>query len=205
MSKHIAPKILVNGINSIPLRTTYTCPLCNTVAVQYIDKFYTSTDRKKYYQYSTSYLVKTECTSCSQNLLWFIDFSNRLEYIIYPEITFAIPPTDDMPNDVKEVYREAALICQKSPRAAAALLRVAMEPLLPHIGAKQNKLNEMIKELVSNEIITTRIQQAMDFVRLVGNDGAHPTSEILMDDSQEIVDHMFRLLNLIVQQHIKES
>lgn len=54
------------------------------------------------------------------------------EYV-YPEI-IGIEANADMPEAVKALYNEAAIIYNKSPRAACALLRLAVERLCNELG-----------------------------------------------------------------------
>jgi hypothetical protein len=49
--------------------------------------------------------------------------------MIYPEVISVDNLNEDMPEEVKFDYNEAALIVEKSPRAAAALLRLGIEKL----------------------------------------------------------------------------
>jgi len=53
--------------------------------------------------------------------------------MIHPRKLTAPIPHSDMPDDVKEIYEEARNISDISPRAAAALLRVALEKLTFHL------------------------------------------------------------------------
>ena len=49
----------------------------------------------------------------------------------------------------------------------------------------------------------TSLQQAMDTVRIVGNDAVHP-GEINVDDNKEIAYMMFKLINFIVEKMVVE-
>lgn len=45
-----------------------------------------------------------------------------------------------MPLEVKVIYDEARAVLNISPRSSAALLRLGLEMLLPHLGAKKKIL-----------------------------------------------------------------
>ena len=95
-------------------------------------------------------------------------------------------------------YDEMSTEPSQSPRAACALLRLAIEKLLKHIGEKGN-INEMIKNLVESGL-DKRAQKALDIVRVTGNNAVHP-GEIDFDDSNS-VSSLFELINFIADELI---
>jgi formaldehyde-activating enzyme involved in methanogenesis len=108
-----------------------------------------------------------------------------------------------MPADCLVDYKEAMDIAPLSTRGAAALLRLALEKLLPHIGATKGGINEAVGELVANGVIPARVQQALDSVRVIGNEAVHP-GELDLKDDAEIVNVLFWLMNFIVEKAIAE-
>lgn len=106
-----------------------------------------------------------------------------------------------MPEGVLKLYQEAASIVAQSPRGAAALLRLAVERLCQELG-KTGKIDKMIGDLVKDGLQTT-VQQALDAVRVIGNNAVHP-GKIDFDDSPEVAMTLFPLLNLIVTRMIAE-
>jgi hypothetical protein len=79
------------------------------------------------------------CYTCGAFAVWVED------KIVYPIINSEIMPHEDMPGDVRDDFNEAALIVDQSPRGAAALLRLAIQKLMPHLKQKGKDLNaEMI-------------------------------------------------------------
>jgi hypothetical protein len=121
--------------------------------------------------------------------------------MIYPNLIRVSEPNDDMPAEVKADYLEAASILNKSPRAAAALLRLAIQKLCNDIG-KTGNINSMIGELVT-EGLNPLVQKALDTVRVIGNEAVHP-GQIDLKDNQETVVELFKLLNFICDKMITE-
>jgi hypothetical protein len=102
----------------------------------------------------------------------------------------------DMPADVKLDFEEASSICQRSPRGAAALLRLAIQKLMPHLGERGRDINEDIGSLVGKGLDPV-VKQALDVVRVVGNHAVHP-GKIDFDDNPETASRLFAVVNIIV-------
>ena len=172
----------------------FHCPYCNVYAHQYwnhICEFNKSDIERKYTPDDPISLMQGEveistCRHCEQRTFWLA------EKIIYPPTRSAPPANSDLPDDIKQVYDEAAAIADQSPRSACALLRLAIEMLLEHRG-KTGNLNTNIKNLVK-EGIDQRIQQALDIVRVTGNHAVH-SGEIVFDDTTD-VQALFNLINI---------
>lgn len=134
----------------------------------------------------------SECQACGFVSLWIGGHQ------IFPGSSKEIAkPNEDMPEDIKEVYIEAADIFSRSPRSAAALLRVCLEKLLIKLEIKGHNLNEKI----GNSNFPDKILKAADAVRLFGNDAVHP-GEIRFDEDTTIVPTLFLLINYVVEKQI---
>lgn len=104
-----------------------------------------------------------------------------------------------MPENVEKHYREARNILNESPRASAALLRLAMEELSEELGADEDQtLYQNIGDLLDEGKIDERMQQALDSVRIIGNDYVH-AGEITDGDDAETALNLFTLVNTIVE------
>jgi hypothetical protein len=99
-------------------------------------------------------------------------------------------------------YAEAAQIVRQSPRAAAALLRLAIQKLCASLGGSGKNLNNDIAELVKNGL-PVKVQKMLDTVRVIGNHAIHP-GEINLDDQPQIAEALFRLVNIIAEKMIAE-
>lgn len=138
-----------------------------------------------------------QCDACKRETV-FVD-----RVMVWPRSSTAPTPHADMPQDCIVDYSEAMDIATLSPRGAAALLRLALEKLLPHIGATKKKIDGMIGELVESGTIPKHLQQALDSVRVIGNEAVHP-GEIDLQDDAETVAVLFWLMNFIVEKAIAE-
>ncbi len=116
--------------------------------------------------------------------------------MVYPQTApIVADPHPDMPDDVRAYYDEAASVAHISARAAAVLIRVALQALLKHISHPTGKLSFDIANLVK-EGYDPDIILAIDLVRLLGDDGAHP-DQIMLGQTIEDVNDLFFLLNFI--------
>jgi len=112
----------------------------------------------------------------------------------------APPPHTDMPPDVREEYEEASAALAISPRSAGALLRLALQKLMPHVGESGKNLNEDIASLVKKGL-DPDVQKALDALRVIGNNAVHPLELDLRDDT-ETVGALFGVLNFIVEERV---
>lgn len=174
---------------------TFNCPYCDVYARQdwnHISEYDKRDPEREYTSNAPISLEQGEveistCLHCKEKTFWLA------ENIIYPSPRTAPPANSDLPDDVKKVYDEASAIADQSPRAACALLRLALQMLFEHRG-KTGNLNTNIKNLVK-EGIGQQIQQALDIVRVTGNHAVHP-GEIIFEDTTD-VQALFNLINMI--------
>lgn len=136
------------------------------------------------------YLRASYCSHCKTPTIW-LD-----EKTIYPNTGEFPRPNSDLPDDVKKIYDEAGAIAQQSPRAASALLRLAIEMLLNHLGEK-GSINVGIRNLVQKKMLDPQIEQAFDIVRVTGNNAVHP-GQIVFDDITD-VHPLFEMINIIAE------
>lgn len=139
------------------------------------------------------YLYLSKCMSCEKHSIW------KGKKLVYPIIVMTPPPCEDLPDDVKSIYNEAALILNNSPRAAAALLRLCLEKVCVDLGETHKNLFTKIENLKeAGKIPDTEI--FMHFIRKVGNDAIHPTKII---ESEGDIDALllFSMINAIGSYH----
>jgi hypothetical protein len=139
-------------------------------------------------------LVLSRCYSCDGFAIWLED------RLLYPAKESAIAPHEEMPEAIKADFNEAASIVDKSPRGAAALLRLCIQKLMPILSEKGKNLNDDIASLVQKGL-EVEIQKALDIVRVTGNESVHP-GQIDLNDDKSTAIALFELVNLIVERRI---
>ncbi|MGO7286575.1 hypothetical protein ACCT25_30075, partial [Rhizobium ruizarguesonis] len=80
----------------------------------------------------------TKCFNCQEVAVWVGGV------MTYPEPVTVSSANPDTPPEIMRDYDEARLIVQKSPRGAAALLRLAIQKLCKHLGEPGKNINEDI-------------------------------------------------------------
>lgn len=140
--------------------------------------------------------IFTKCQKCNNIGIWYN------EKMIFPKKMQVALPNLDLDDDIKADYMEAALILTDSPRAAAALLRLALQKLCKQLGEKGEHINEDIKKMVSKGL-NPHVQMALDALRITGNNAVHP-GEINLKEQPEMVIKLFDLINFIANKMITE-
>ncbi len=177
-------------------KDSFDCPFCDVRSNQVW--FYAGLGHKFY---DEAISIHSSCDglsfsvcqnrSCGKQALW------CREKLVYPKVLLAPFPHQEMPEEVGVLYEEARNIANDSPRAAAALLRTAMEELLNNDEFEGKNLNEKIKKLLLPE----EMKGLFHTVRLVGNNALHRgTIDLTQElDSTSIVNGLFELLNYITE------
>ena len=119
---------------------------------------------------------------------------------MWPHATGIEPANEDLSDDIKRDYDEAASIVRRSPRGAAAILRLAVQKLCIQLGGKGKDLNTDIATLVEGGLPKV-IQKSLDIVRVIGNNAVHPGELDLKDDLNSATT-LFKLLNSIAEDQI---
>lgn len=133
----------------------------------------------------------SRCFSCGEMSVWVHD------RVVAPHTAQFAPPHQAMPDEIVKDFNEARQIAVQSPRAAAALLRLCVQKLCRHVGADKGDLNDAIGGLVAKGL-NPSIQRSLDALRVVGNNAVHP-GKMSLEDTSDMVDSLFRMVNLLVQ------
>ncbi len=178
--KYIEPSVFAKS---------FTCPHCGTISMQnWWSKLWNGSNHPSG---QTSHPLRIgTCQHCTKNTIW---VENK---IYFPDKGNAPFPNPEMPESVLKLYREASAIHTKSPRGAAALLRLSIQVLCKELGETGKNINSDIRSLVKKGLPEI-VQQSLDIVRVTGNDAVHP-GQIDTDDPKT-VGQLFDLVNIIVE------
>ncbi|MFW1809996.1 DUF4145 domain-containing protein [Acinetobacter ursingii] len=160
---------------------------------KFLQRFYQE-NKKQLPNFIPSQFSLSTCLNCLNITLW---IENKL---VYPKQVFIEPANQDMNDEIQNLYNEASAIVTESPKGATALLRLALQLLLKQLGKSGKNINNDIKDLVSNGL-SPKIQQALDILRVVGNNAVHP-GQIDLNDDNEIAIKLFHILNFIANEMI---
>lgn len=187
-SNNIAPAVDAEAFN---------CPQCGVFSRQFWYHLRVSEHKTGYGRNVSDPRFRVSyCESCSHPTIWGDD------RMIYPAVSPAPMPNPDIPEDIRLDYNEARDIVNTSPRGAAALLRLAIQKICKLLGQPGENINADIKALVAKGL-PVQVQQALDIVRVVGNEAVHPGTLDLRDDRDTAL-HLFRLVNFIADKMITE-
>jgi len=170
-------------------KSAFTCPHCGAFAAMQWSDLITQRGGWK------PFLIAT-CHRCQKDSLWINEEGYGGQFMVFPDSSIAPLPNEDLPPECMKDYLEARAIVEKSPRGAAALLRLGV------LGGDGRNINDDIAHLVKNGL-PVRVQQALDVVRVVGNNAVHP-GEMNIDDQPKTALALFGLVNLIVDNQISQ-
>jgi len=175
-------------------KSAFNCPHCNAYAKQYwVEMNFRVAG--SFHEFGKAAV----CDHCDVYSIWV----NKT--MVYPLVGSFPNPHADMPEDIKKDYDEARSIASRSPRSAAALLRLAIEKLTNDLlpSNKHKSLYDKIGILVEKGL-PTKVQKAMDSLRVIGNHAVHPLGMIVLGDDQKKVNSLFEILNMIVDDMITQ-
>lgn len=166
----------------------FHCPHCATFAHQHWS------DNAELYcggthESNTQEFSFARCVRCGEYSVW------KDAGMIFPEGGAAPLPNPDLPQEIQGDFLEARAIVGRSPRGAAALLRLALQKLCKELGEPGKDINTDIGSLVKKGL-NPLIQQSLDAVRVIGNEAVHP-GQIDLRDQPEIAQSLFQLVNII--------
>lgn len=171
--------------------TAFECPYCGTfIGPRWEDLGWIGRDANR-----SSRSEGTRCLACGGYL---ISLGGR---VVYPSGLVGPAASIDMPELVRTEYDEARKVGAASPRAAAALLRLAIQKLVDQLKPGKEDLNLKIGLLVDEGPIRPKLANMLDVVRVTGNNAVHPGTMDLTDEPERVIT-LFKLVNAIVEQTI---
>ncbi len=175
-------------------KTSFNCPFCNAYSRQiWQDLWFGQHEESLESLFDTDIAI---CSHCNKYSIWYE------EKMIYPNLPGVELPNEDLKDEIKKDYYEAVGIVQKSPRGAAALLRLGIQKLCIQLGEKGKDINTDIGNLVKKGL-PVKVQQSLDSLRVIGNEAVHPGELDLRDDIKTATS-LFKLINFIVEKMVTE-
>lgn len=183
----------------------FHCPHCGVYAKQFwahihaqnIWGGYSSIQGKAHFDESLDKKwAISKCEYCEEKIIW-LD-----ENIIYPKNIPVSLPNEDLSEEIKKDYIEAAIIFNDSVRSSAALLRLALQKLCKQLGEKGENINDDIGAMVKKGL-NPLVQKSLDSLRITGNNAVHP-GEINLEEEPDKVLKLFELINFIAEKMITE-
>lgn len=156
--------------------------------------FFESNEKSLYNRTEVQNCNISKCYNCKEITIWVHD------QIVYPNTKIDIKPNNDLPGHIRQLFEEAREIVSYSPKGAAALLRLCVQYLCKELGESGKNIDNDIASLVGKGL-NPLVQQALDVVRVVGNESVHP-GEIDLNDNKEVAIKLFGLVNLVCEQMI---
>ena len=204
--------------NTVPPKyeeQAFSCPHCNVYSKQ--DWFYEPqipVELSELQKPRFAGATISMCEMCGQIAIWerqIVGHDDSGQYshpiwdgrLVYPNESSAPPPHEDMPEEIIGEYKEARAIVGDSPRAAAAMLRLCLQKLMPILGEKSGHLHTDIKSLVDKGL-PQEVHQALDSVRIFGNESLHPGT-INLNEEPATALVLFKAINMIIERMITDK
>lgn len=138
----------------------------------------------------------SKCGHCGDKVFW-LDGN-----IVYPKKMIVGSPNNDLSDEIKKDYLEAAHIFNDSPRSSAAILRLALQKLCKQLGEKGDNINDDIGEMVKKGL-NPLVQKSLDSLRITGNNAVHP-GEINLEEDFGRALKLFELINFVAEKMLTE-
>ena len=136
------------------------------------------------------------CEACRQAVVW------HGHSPVWPVTSSAPPASPAMPEEVRADFEEARQVVDRSPRSAAALLRLALQKLSRHLGRPGENISEDLEALMGSGLPDSA-QRALRVPGAAG-DGPAPPGELDRRDDRETARALFDLVNTVVDRMIAE-
>ena len=191
-------------------RNTYTCPFCNQSQSSYSRLTYGAVDNQIYNEgsgvvkgYEEAYfnIYTLSCTNkaCHKRSVIAINRTSGKQIDIYPQNVYRHFP-DYIPQQIRDDYEEASQIIDKSPKAAATLLRRCLQGMIRDFwGVSEKRLIDEINAI--KDKVTPSQWKAIDGLRHIGNIGAHMEKDanLIVDVTSDEATKLLKLIELLLE------
>lgn len=189
-------------------KETYTCPYCGHIQafsgrhdVTSSGFAYRYAGVEEEYKYASFIIHSFKCANndCGRICVTSFNAKTKEQFDILPQVTMKHYP-EYIPEQIRRDYEEANLILERSPKAAATLLRRCLQGMIHDFwGIKEKNLNAEVTQLKGK---VTHIQwQAIDGLRKIGNIGAHMEKDVnlIIDIEPDEAKKLLRLIEMLLE------
>ena len=110
------------------------------------------------------------------------------DYLVWPKKVQRIPLGEEVPQHIKDDYREACAVLAVSAKASAAFSRRVLEAILEQQGYKTGMLGKKIKAAHADGRLSDATKEALDTARCFGNFSSHPPTNHSPDKVVDVED-----------------
>lgn len=135
------------------------------------------------------------CRQCSYSSV-IVQRASDAPALVYPLALVGPSPAIGMPEGVRKLFDDARAVGRQSPRAAVALMRVALEKLIPGAGTLYTRITSIATG--------AHVQRIMDLVRVIGNAALHDDEEVEFDPGPDVAAKLMELMNILIDVHLQE-
>lgn len=134
------------------------------------------------------------CETCNAVLLY--DGIEYSETGLWPELVHPRNSTLPIavPELIRDIYHEAAIVKQNAPNAFAILIRKGLEAICDEKGAAKGTLEKRLSFLVSRGDIPPVLAELTEVLRVVGNSAAHSALQSITAPMTWAIDEFFRTI-----------
>lgn len=185
-------------------KKTYTCPFCGRQQAFYNMTRIMSVDDGLYFSNACYnhqidiYYLRCANNACEELTIVALDTLMHKQIDLYPQNVYRHYP-DYIPQAIREDYEEASLIIDKSPKAAATLLRRCLQGMIrDYWQVKPGRLCDEISAIQGR--VTASQWAAIDGLRQIGNIGAHMEKDVnlIIDIEPDEATKLQRLIELLL-------
>lgn len=182
------------------MRNVAFCPHCGNRAPQRLvhrQDFLTSgyyLDGRRAEEWQAAYFIAV-CETCHEILVYLAegdippDSRFSVTDLMWPDPGH-LPPS--VPEAIRSCYEEAARIKNLAPNAFAVQVRRALEALCEDRGHTAGPVHQRLQRLAATGEIPPVLAEMTDVLRLLGNLGAHASTQPVRPGHVRAIDEFFR-------------
>ncbi|MDY2656672.1 MAG: DUF4145 domain-containing protein [Candidatus Limiplasma sp.] len=187
---------------------TYVCPFCghkqaffSSYSTVQNGSFANHNQIPKQFQESSFIIYTILCCnkSCGRIAVVAINRTSHEQIDLVPQIAIKYYP-NYIPEQIRKDYEEACLILERSPKAAATLLRRCLQGMIHDFwNIREKNLNAEISQL-KNKVAPLQ-WKAIDGLRKIGNIGAHMEKDVnlIIDIDPDEAKKLLRLIEMLLE------